>query len=99
GVLGIAVGRVLPDKIGNRNVAAAVECELRIVAGEIELRVLAVLGARLQIRQSRAPTVARADVPSGMHVDGAVADAILVAIGPGKVGTIADFCAELEELI
>jgi hypothetical protein len=49
GVQRIAVGRVFPDKIGNGDVARPVECDLRIVAREVELRVLAVLRARLQI--------------------------------------------------
>ena len=49
GVQRIAVGRVLPDKIGNGDMARPVECDLCIVACEVVLRVLAVLRARLQI--------------------------------------------------
>src|SRR5439155_14955966 len=99
GVLGVAVRRVFPDEVGDRDVARAVEANLRVVTGAIELRVIAVLRARLQVREAHPPAMAGANVAAGVGVDHPGSDAILVARRARKVVAVADFGAELEELV
>ena len=55
-------------------------------------------GSDLQVRQARAPAVARAHVAAGVRVDRSGAHAVAVALAARKAVAIADLGAQLEEL-
>src|SRR5206468_10624148 len=98
-VAGVAVGRPFPDEVGNRDLRAPRKREARIVAGEIGLHPGAVPRCGLQIGEPGAPAAACADVAAEVHIRGAVAGAVLVAIGAGKTLTASDLAAELDEKV
>src|SRR6185312_12252588 len=69
------------------------------VAGGIELRRVAAVGTRVDVRQSRAPAMARANVAAGVHEHIRCADTVAIAHTAREAVAVADLCAELEELV
>jgi hypothetical protein len=98
-LLALPLGAHFQHEVGDCELALAREALLRQIAGNVGLRVLPVARPQLQVGQTRAPAVARPDVAACVDVHRATADAVLVAVGPGKARAVADLATEFQERV
>src|SRR5438477_274566 len=85
--------------VGDAGVRLAAERRGHDIACSVRQLARTIDGACIEIRQSRTPARARADVAAGVNECAPRACAIVVAWTTGKCVAVADLCAEFEERV
>src|SRR5581483_3560540 len=98
-VRGVAGGRVLPHEIRDPHARVAAEGVAHRSSGGAGVGERAIAWRRTEQRETRAPTVARADIPAHMPEYRCRPGPVLVAVAAGKRASAAELGAELEKQV